>query len=295
MLFTCVLVLINISTVLFPSLFGILERFGITLFPKKALDYFKEAVDSVISMREGESNGTRPVDLLQLMLQAHNEELDKKGPNDVVKHGISSMEFKGNAIILWVVGYETTANTISLTAYNLAVNQEAQGKVHAEIDALLKKREKLDYDAVHDLPYLDMCISETLRMYPAATRFDRICKEDTEVKGLHIPAGMIVSVPVYAIHHDAELWPEPEKFKPERFTKEEKESRDPYAYLPFGAGPRICVGMRLAQLELKFALAKMLQKFRFVTCDKTVIPVRLQNTLGNQIEGGLFLKVEART
>ncbi|XP_035693883.1 cytochrome P450 3A29-like, partial [Branchiostoma floridae] len=253
---------------LFPSLGGILERLGFTFFSKKALNYFSEAVDTAVSMRGSEPNGTRPVDLLQLLLQAHNEELDKKVPNDAAKHGISSIEIKGNAIIMWVAGYETTANTLSLTTYNLALHPEVQEKVHAEIAALLEKREKLDYEAVNDLPYLDMCISETLRMYPAAQRFDRICKEDTEVKGLHIPAGMIVNIPVYAIHYDAELWPEPEKFKPERFTKEEKESRDPYAYLPFGSGPRNCVGMRLAQLELKFALAKMLQKFRFVTCDK---------------------------
>ncbi|XP_066267797.1 cytochrome P450 3A29-like isoform X1 [Branchiostoma lanceolatum] len=282
---------------LFPSLAGVLARFGVTFFPKKSLDYFCEAVDTAISMRKSQATGTdkKRVDLLQLMLQAHNEELDKKGANDAPKHGISSMEIKGNAITLWLAGYETTANTLTLTLYNLAMHQEAQDKVIEELDALLEKRGKLDYEAVHDLPYLEMCISETLRMYPAAMRFDRICKEDTEVKGLHIPAGMIVNVPVYPIHYDADIWPEPEKFKPERFTKEEKEARDPYAYLPFGSGPRNCVGMRLAQLELKFGLAKVLQKFRVVTCDKTPIPVKLKNTLGNQIEDDVILKVEART
>ncbi|XP_066267798.1 cytochrome P450 3A29-like isoform X2 [Branchiostoma lanceolatum] len=282
---------------LFPSLAGVLARFGVTFFPKKSLDYFCEAVDTAISMRKSQATGTdkKRVDLLQLMLQAHNEELDKKGANDAPKHGISSMEIKGNAITLWLAGYETTANTLTLTLYNLAMHQEAQDKVIEELDALLEKRGKLDYEAVHDLPYLEMCISETLRMYPAAMRFDRICKEDTEVKGLHIPAGMIVNVPVYPIHYDADIWPEPEKFKPERFTKEEKEARDPYAYLPFGAGPRNCVGMRLALMEVKFALAQALQKVRFVTGDKTVIPVRIKNTLGNQIEGGLWLKVETRT
>eukprot|EP00058_Branchiostoma_floridae_P007457 XP_002592945.1 hypothetical protein BRAFLDRAFT_117763 [Branchiostoma floridae] len=157
------------------------------------------------------------------------------------------------------------------------------------------KQGKLDYEAVNEMHFLEMCVNETLRMFPAAQRFDRVCKEDTEVKGLHIPAGTIVNIPAYAIHHDPEIWPEPEKFKPERFSKEEKESRDPYAYLPFGSGPRNCVGMRLALMELKFALAKALQKVRFVTCDKTVIPIGIKNTLGNQIEGGMWLKVEARS
>ncbi|XP_078695165.1 cytochrome P450 3A24-like [Branchiostoma floridae x Branchiostoma belcheri] len=280
---------------LFPSLGWLLERLGYSLVNAQATRYFSEAVDTAISMRENDSNGARPVDLLQLMLQAHNQKLDGKVPEGATKNGISSKEIKGNAILLWVAGYETTANTLTLTAYNLALNQEAQDKVIEEVDAVIEKRGALDYEAVNELPYMEMCIQETLRMFPAAMRFDRVCKEDTEVKGLHIPAGMIVNVPVYPIHYDPDIWPEPEKFKPERFSKEEKEARDPYAYLPFGSGPRNCVGMRLAQLELRFALAKILQKFRFVTCDKTVIPVRLQNTLGNQIEGELMLKVEARS
>ncbi|XP_078614494.1 cytochrome P450 3A24-like [Branchiostoma floridae x Branchiostoma japonicum] len=280
---------------LFPQMGKLLEKFGVSLFPRKVLDFFSAAVDNVIDMRGNNEDEAKRVDFLQLMLKAHNKELDKEVPKDVVKQGVSKKEIKGNAVLFWIAGYETTANTISLTAYNLALDQEAQNKVIEEVDAIVEKRGKLDYEAVNEMHFLEMCVNETLRMFPAAQRFDRVCKEDTEVKGLHIPAGTIVNIPAYAIHHDPEIWPEPEKFKPERFSKEEKESRDPYAYLPFGSGPRNCVGMRLALMELKFALAKALQKVRFVTCDKTVIPIGIKNTLGNQIEGGMWLKVEART
>ncbi|XP_066267799.1 cytochrome P450 3A29-like isoform X3 [Branchiostoma lanceolatum] len=287
---------ITILIFLFPKLAKVAESLGFSvLFDRNVLSFFGAAVDNVIDMRDSNEDEAKRVDFLQLMLKAHNKELDKGGPSDIVKHGVSKKEIKGNAVLFWVAGYETTANTISLTAYNLALNQEAQDKVIQEVDAIVEKRGKLDYEAVNEMHFLEMCVNETLRMFPAAQRFDRVCKEDAEVKGLHIPAGTIVNVPVYAIHYDEDIWPEPEKFKPERFTKEEKEARDPYAYLPFGAGPRNCVGMRLALMEVKFALAQALQKVRFVTGDKTVIPVRIKNTLGNQIEGGLWLKVETRT
>ncbi|XP_019616693.1 PREDICTED: cytochrome P450 3A24-like [Branchiostoma belcheri] len=280
---------------LFPKMANIMEKLGYSLFSKPVTTFFSAAVDNAIDMRKSNEDETKRVDFLQLMLKAHNKELDGKVPKDMVKHGVSKKEIKGNAMLFWLVGYDTTANTISLTAYNLAVHQEVQDRVIDEVNTVSQKRGQLDYEAVNEMHYLDMCVSETLRMFPAAQRFDRVCKEDTEVKGLHIPAGTIVTIPAYAIHHDPELWPEPENFRPERFSKEEKEARDPYAYLPFGSGPRNCVGMRLALLELKFALAKALQKFRFVTSDKTVVPIRIKNTLGNQIEGGVWLKVEART
>ncbi|KAI8515236.1 Cytochrome P450 3A4 [Branchiostoma belcheri] len=280
---------------LFPKMAKVMGKFGFSLFPKSVITFFSSAVDNVIDMRNTKEDEAKRVDFLQLMLKAHNKELDGEVPKDMVKQGVSKTEIKGNAVLFWVAGYETTANTISLTAYNLAVHPELQDKVIEEVDTVIQKRGKLDYEAVNEMHYLDMCVSETLRMFPAAQRFDRVCKEDTEVKGLHIPAGTIVNIPVYPIHYDEDIWPEPERFRPERFSKEEKEARDPYAYLPFGSGPRNCVGMRLALLELKFALAKALEKFRFVTSDKTVIPIRIKNTLGNQIEGGVWLKVEART
>ncbi|XP_078614497.1 cytochrome P450 3A8-like [Branchiostoma floridae x Branchiostoma japonicum] len=280
---------------LFPPLVKVLQKLGASMFPREVLDFFSAAVDNVMDMRGSNEDEAKRVDLLQLMLKAHNEELDKEVPKDMVKHGVSKREIKDNAMLFWLAGYETTADTLSLTAYNLALHQEAQDKVIEEVDAIVEKRGKLDHDAVNEMPFLEMCVNETLRIFPVNQRFDRVCKEDIEVKGLHIPAGTVVAIPAYAIHHDPEIWPEPEKFKPERFTKEEKESRDPYAYLPFGSGPRNCVGMRLALMELKFALAKALQKVRFVTCDKTVIPIGIKNTFGSQIEGGMWLKVEART
>ncbi|CAH1245682.1 CYP3A5 [Branchiostoma lanceolatum] len=269
---------------------------GFSLFPKFATDFFKRTVEKVIKMREDNPEEAKRVDFLQLLLKAHNKSLDENTCEGTVdKQGLSMREIVGNSLIFWLAGFDTTANTIALTAYNLAFNQGAQDRVREEIDRVVQTRGKLDYEAVNELRFLEMCVNETLRIYPGAKRFDRVCKEDTEVKGLHIPVGTIVTFPAYAIHHDPELWPEPEKFKPERFSKEEQETRDPYSFLPFGSGPRRCVGMRLAMLEIKHALAKALEKFRFVTCEKTEAPLRLENNNGNQVTGGVWLRVEPRS
>ncbi|XP_019644909.1 PREDICTED: cytochrome P450 3A29-like [Branchiostoma belcheri] len=281
--------------ILFPQLAWILEFCGVNFMNKKSITYFSDAVDHAINMKREVSDKERPPDFLQLALAAHNEELDNGVSANTAKWGISKKEIKGNAVLFWAAGYESTSNTIALTAYNLALHQEAQDRCIEEIDAVIKKHGVLDYKAIHELPYLEMCINETLRIFPSTTRIDRVAKEDVDLDGIRIPAGMLVFVPVWSIHMDADIWPEPEEFRPERFSKEAVAARDPYAYLPFGSGPRNCAGMRLSLLELRFSLAKALEKFRFVTCKETVIPVRFKKSMLNQIDHEVWLKVEART
>ncbi|XP_067907164.1 thromboxane-A synthase isoform X2 [Heterodontus francisci] len=151
-----------------------------------------------------------------------------------------------------------------------------------------------DYNNVQNLPYLDMVISEVLRLYPPGVRFGRVCEKDCLVNGQLIPAGMTLEVPVGVLHYDPKYWPEPEKFKPERFTPEMKAERHPYVYLPFGAGPRSCIGMRLALLEAKIALVRILSKYSFQTCPETQIPVQITSagTLGPK--EGVILKIVPR-
>lgn len=118
---------------------------------------------------------------------------------------------------------------------------------------------------------MSMVIDETLRMYPAAIRLDRIAGQDFEYEGIKIKKDQIVVVPLWALHHNSELYPEPNKFIPERFTEGNKKKRESVAYLPFGAGPRNCIGNRFALLEIKLTLANILSKFKFERCDKTIV------------------------
>ncbi len=122
------------------------------------------------------------------------------------------------------------------------------------------------------LPYLEATIQETLRFYPPASRVVRVAEEDYRLSDeIKIPKGCLVNIPAYAIHHSEEFYPQPEKFDPDRFLPEQKAARDQYTFLAFGHGPRNCIGMRLALLEMKLILAAMLQKFKFVTVPETEV------------------------
>ena len=100
----------------------------------------------------------------------------------------------------------------------------------------------------------------------------RTCTENCMLKDLKVPKGLAVTIPIYSLHMDSKFWPNPEKFDPDRFTPEAKQSRDPYVYQPFGHGPHNCVGMRFAQMEMKLVLARILKKYSFQAAQDTKIP-----------------------
>ncbi|EDV24432.1 uncharacterized protein TRIADDRAFT_25960 [Trichoplax adhaerens] len=203
-------------------------------------------------------------DILQQMLEAGDS--DKLNDQEVVSQ----------ALIFLAAGYETTANTLAFATHSLATNPEIQQRVFDEISDKLSENDSLDYDSVGDLPYLEMVIAETLRMYPPIFLANRSIKEDMEIDGLQVSKEAMIGIPVYAIHHNPKIWPEPEQFRPERFTSEEKSKRDPCTYLPFGNGPRNCIGMRLAMLEVKLAIVKILQKVELIVTKETDVPLQLK-------------------
>uniref|UniRef100_A0A8C5RXT1 unspecific monooxygenase n=1 Tax=Laticauda laticaudata TaxID=8630 RepID=A0A8C5RXT1_LATLA len=127
------------------------------------------------------------------------------------------------------------------------------------------------------LEYLDMVLNESQRIYPLGGRIERVCKMDVEINGITIPKGTVMMIPPLILHQVPEYWPEPEEFRPERFSKENKENIDPYTYLPFGAGPRNCIGMRFALVTMKVAIAVIMQCFSFRVCKETPIPLVMSN------------------
>uniref|UniRef100_A0A8C0WIQ1 unspecific monooxygenase n=1 Tax=Castor canadensis TaxID=51338 RepID=A0A8C0WIQ1_CASCN len=150
------------------------------------------------------------------------------------------------------------------------------------------------YDALVQMEYLDMVVNETLRLYPIAGRLERLCKTDVEINGAFIPKGTVVMVPTYALHRDPKLWQEPEEFHPERFSKKNKDSIDPYIFMPFGNGPRNCLGMRFALMNMKVALIRVLQNFTFKPCKETQIPMKLSKQGFLQAEKPIVLKAVPR-
>ncbi|XP_075929866.1 cytochrome P450 3A8-like [Petromyzon marinus] len=212
------------------------------------------------------------VDFLQLMVDVQLSESMQKGDYPHSDKYLTDSELEAQAILFLLAGYDTTSTAITFVAYSLACNPDVQTKVQQEIDTFLPDDTLPSYEILKQMEYLDMVVSETLRMYPPTSRTDRVCKKTTVVNDLVIPKGVVVTVPLWVLHYDPQYWDEPHEFRPERFSKEAKEARDPYCYLPFGHGPRNCIGMRFALMSMKIAVCRILQRYSFQTCSETMIP-----------------------
>lgn len=267
----------------------LLKLLGISMFDKQANDFFTKFVDQALEARKHDTRNTSGrSDFIQLMLDAEKEE-NSNGS----KKGLSYDDIRGQAMIFLLAGFDTTATALSFTLFYLAMNPECREKAQEEVDRVLEGKFP-NYESAQGLTYLEMCINEAMRIMPPGFILDRVVENDCEIMGVKIPKGISVTFPVCAIHNDPEIWEKPEQFDPERFTAENKANRHPYAFLPFGQGPRNCIGMRLALLELKVALASILQTLVPTPCEKTVYPPVLQ-AFDMRAVDGLWVKMEART
>ncbi|XP_078589167.1 cytochrome P450 3A12-like isoform X1 [Branchiostoma floridae x Branchiostoma japonicum] len=240
--------------------------------PRDVTDFFDGVMEQLLEMRKTDG-GKGHVDLLQIMIDSHKESSNGStdGPKAIgKKQPLTRDDVVGNGIGFFSGAFETLSITMSFALYQLALDQEIQDKARQEIKEAVGSKEEVDYEAVQNLSYLEMCVMETLRLYPLVSSIQRVANEDTRLMWINVPKGMSVIVPALAIHYDPARWDEPRKFIPERFTKEEREKRNPMDWLPFGVGPRNCIGMRLALMEMKVGLARALMKYRFVTGPDTV-------------------------
>ncbi|XP_040894133.1 thromboxane-A synthase [Toxotes jaculatrix] len=293
--------------------------------------FFINSIQKIIKQREEQPPEQRRRDFLQLMLDArtskesvsleqfdtanHTDELDLRNQQTQPstsdqdsdrlhpqepharrpqKKMMTEDEIVGQAFVFLLAGYETSSNTLAFTCYLLALNPECQHKVQEEVDEFFTRYESPNYTNVQELKYLDMVICEALRLYPPGFRFARDIDSDCVVNGQFLPKGATLEIPAGFLHYDPEHWPEPEKFIPERFTPEAKASRHPFVYLPFGAGPRNCVGMRLAQLEIRMALVRLFQKYSIVACSETKVPLELKSSSTLGPKNGIFVKITRR-
>ncbi|TKS68493.1 Cytochrome P450 3A27 [Collichthys lucidus] len=256
----------------FPLFLPLLELLGFSLFPKASTGFFKTVVEKIIVDRKGSSHQNSG-DFLQIMI---NSKTTDESKNEEQKEGLTHHEIVSQATIFVFAGHETSSLTLNFCAYNLARNPEVMKRLQEEIDSIFPDKGPIEYEALMQMEYLDAVVNETLRLYPPAARLERAAKETVQVNGITIPKDMIVLVPIYALHHDPEIWPEPEEFKPERFSKQNKQNIKPYTYLPFGAGPRNCIGMRFALVLVKLGLVEVLQNYSFSVCEETEIPLKLE-------------------
>ena len=229
--------------------------------------YLQGVVKEIIKSRRQQGLTARK-DLLHLMMVA-SEETTAEGVSK-----LSDEEIVAQSMIFLLAGYETSSNTLAFTLYHLAVNPDVQDKLRTEIkEAIESNAKKPLYDVAQNIEYLDYVIMEAQRLCPPAAQVNRECCEDYDLNGIQIPAGTEIIIPIYALHHDPDAWEDPEKFDPERFRSPAKDTRHAFQFLPFGAGPRNCIGMRFALLEIKVALVRILMKYKFVRSPETQVPL----------------------
>lgn len=247
------------------------------LLSSGSLKQMKRVADKVIEGRH-DRKAARVPDLLDLLLQGEDPETRRR---------MTTAELRDNLLTFIVAGHETTALTLSWALYLCAFDQEVQEKARAKAQAVLGARAATAEDCAQ-LTYIRQIIDETLRLYPPAALLSRTARRADKLCGREVRAGDTVMLPIYALHRSHLLWEAPDRFDPDRFSDNSKIDR--YAYLPFGAGPRICIGAGFAIQEAVMILATLLARFRFAPIPgKEPKPVMI---LTLRPEGGVWLQTE---
>jgi cytochrome P450 len=222
------------------------------------------AVAELIRTREANLDGA-PADLLTRLVAAKDEE---------GSGGLTPKEIRDEIVTIFMAGHDTTANTLSWTWYALSQRPAVLARLHEELDRVLDGRPPAPED-LPSLPFATRVIEEAMRLYPAAPGLStRRAQADDEVCGHKVPKGASVNVLPWVLHRHRRLWDDPETFDPDRFAPERAAERPRFAYLPFGAGPRVCIGQVLAKNEAILLLAALAQDYApRLAPDAKVVPV----------------------
>ncbi|WP_156386581.1 cytochrome P450 [Aureimonas sp. Leaf454] len=215
-----------------------------------AVAFLRSSLSTVIAGRR--RSGDPRQDLLALLLAAADPETGRTMDDE---------EIVDNLMTFITAGHETTALGLAWTFHLLAKHPGVEAKVLAEIAAVTQGR-PVEADHIARLAYTRQVFSEALRLYPPAPIITRTALRDLTLGGRAIAAGTVLYVPIHAVHHHAALWADPERFDPDRFGPEAAKARHRYAYMPFGAGPRVCIGNAFALMEAVAVLAVLLPAFR---------------------------------
>uniref|UniRef100_A0A1Q3FSX7 Putative cytochrome p450 n=1 Tax=Culex tarsalis TaxID=7177 RepID=A0A1Q3FSX7_CULTA len=268
------------------------RKLGVTVMNQEVTKYFLKAVKDTVEYRE--SNNVERNDFMNLLIKLKNAEPVEEGSSRPMEK-LSLNEISAQAFVFFFAGFETSSTLMSFCLYELAMNQELQERARKNVRDVLNQHGSLTYEAIHEMKYLENCIFETLRIYPPASILFRIATQDYHVPNTDfvIEKGTATNIPVLAIHRDPELYPDPLKFDPERFNPDQVAKRHPFAFLPFGDGPRVCIGMRFGLMQTRVGLATLLQNFRFTVSPRTRIPAKIDPVSGIiMAEGGLFLQAD---
>ncbi|KAH8390163.1 hypothetical protein KR200_008412 [Drosophila serrata] len=275
------------------------RKLRMKVLPDELTKFFMGAVKSTIDYRL--KNGVKRNDFIDQLieLRAEDEEAAKKGKGIDLSKGLTLEQMAAQSFVFFVAGFETSSSTIGFCLYELALHPEIQQRLREEIETVLSNEilsvPQLNYESFQEMPYLEQVVSETLRKYPILPHLLRRSTKEYSVpdSNLTLESGTKIMIPIHSIHHDPELYPDPEKFDPSRFDPEEIKARHPFAYLPFGEGPRNCIGERFGKLQVKVGITYLLRDFKFSRTERTQIPIRFsRRTFLIGSEEGVHLKME---
>lgn len=223
----------------------------------------------------------KPIDLLTMLLQATDDESGT---------GMTNRQLRDELVTIHAAGHETSSNALSWTLYLLAQNPNVLTKLRTEINTVLGDQSHPTFADLRQLQYTKQVIEEGMRLYPPAYAVGRQNIEKDEILGQSIPANSIFLLSIYALHRDPTYYPEPEKFDPDRFDPALVKARPKLAYMPFGAGPRMCIGNHFAMMEMQLILAMLVQKFDFELLDEQ--PITPQPLVTLSPKGGIKMRLQ---
>lgn len=262
------------------------DLFRTRFIPKEFDQFFRNVVKENMDIRRKESV-TRP-DYLQLMMdlsKSANEEMDQEA-------------IAAEALSFYVDGYETSSITLSFVGYHLATHPDVQDKLRQEVRSTIAKYDGvLTFEGLKEMTYLDRVISESQRIYPVLGSLTKKCTNTITLQGsdgltCKVEPGTEIIIPLQALHMDPDYWPDPEVYDPERFNENRKQSVVKMTFLAFGEGPRMCVGMKMALLQMKASLATLINKYKIESSPKMKLPLKMSPYYFMlSPEGGLWVNI----
>lgn len=311
-------IMVLIKFLLLRAMPAVMQKLNLDFVDSNLTQYFRGMI--IDNMKQRDAHGIVRNDMIHMLMEVQKGALKhQKDEKDTKDAGFATVEESNvgksahsrvwteneliaQCFLFFLAGFDTVSTCMTFLTYELTKNPDIQKRLYEEVLETEKSLDgkPLSYEALQSMEYMDMVISEALRMWPPAVVSDRYCVKDymyDDGAGTRfaIEKGRTLWIPTIAIHNDPKHYPNPEKFDPERFSKENISSINSGAYIPFGVGPRNCIGSRLALMEVKCIIYNLLKNFSFEPTEKTQIPLKMMKNMFALLgEKGVWLELKPR-
>jgi cytochrome P450 len=232
-------------------------------------------------MHERRESGEKKADLLQMLMDVEDADTGEK---------MTDLQLRDELITLFSAGHETSANTLGWTFYMLAQHPEIVEKIRAEVNRILPNKEMPTFEQLREMTYTEQVINEGMRLFPPAWVIGRRALEDDEFEGFEIKKDVNILCEIYLMQRSEKLWDKPDEFNPDRFSAEAVKARPRHHFVPFGAGPRMCIGNHFAMMEMQLLMATIVQRFDFSVVESHKVELDALITLRPKY--GIKLKIK---